>query len=280
MVTLKILTANMWLLPPPTSINNQERLDNFINLVKKLDPDAINLQEVWLNKYINYLKKKLLSYRVINTSSLFYNKSGLVTLIKHKPIKVEFHKFDIKNDLDPVERIASKGFLRTQFSKGGNLINLINTHVYQSFDESKLKIKLSQIEEVIKKSKAANPTIIAGDLNVFPEKISKLVDQLQKELEVPVTYSENNAYAHKAVNIILNRDGVYNERPNRILANIKKPISPIKLEVIKNPLVSDHFPLLAEITLPRGKYIKTSLSKGKKILMTPKSIAKKILKKS
>jgi len=45
---MKILSLNCWLLPPPFSSENKNRLSRIVNLIKKHNPDVIALQEVWL----------------------------------------------------------------------------------------------------------------------------------------------------------------------------------------------------------------------------------------
>ncbi len=277
MVTIKVLTANLWLLPPPTSLDNTKRLDGLIDLVIELDPDVVNLQEVWLKQYVNRIKTRLKNYHLVTPKSIFYNKSGLVTLLKQRPLKSQFHQFGITKEFNTIERFAGKGFLKTQFAFKGNLFTVINTHIYQSEDEKRLELKLNQIKEVVKKARKHNPTIIAGDLNTPPRSYGLLLSKLITEPKIPVTYSESNKYAHKAVNMLLNKEGVYNTHPDRIITNIKSKQAKVKVVALTNVEISDHYPLLAEVTLPRGKYIKTSLSRGKRILGVPKKIVKKIL---
>lgn len=276
MITIKVLSANLWLLPTPASLDNSKRLDDFIELALELDPEVINLQEVWLNQYVNRIKSRLHKYNLITPRSLLYHKSGLITLIKQKPIKTEFHKFDIKKDFKAVERILGKGFLRTQFAFKGNLVTVINTHIYQTENQEKLNLQLNQLKQIIKRAKKHNPTIIAGDLNMIPNTYSNLIKDFQTESILPKSYSETNSYAHKAVNVLMNNGGIYNSFPDRIIAHIKSQKAQVNITALTTPIVSDHYPLLAQISFPRGKYLKTSFSKSKIIINSPFRLARRL----
>ena len=71
---LKIYTQNMWLLPMFASIDNKKRLNRLINVIKEHVPDLIALQEVWLTKYIKYLKKSLPDYFFCFNTGFILNK--------------------------------------------------------------------------------------------------------------------------------------------------------------------------------------------------------------
>jgi endonuclease/exonuclease/phosphatase family metal-dependent hydrolase len=277
MVTITVLNANLWLLPPPTSVDNDKRLNKFLKLVKRLDPDVITLQEVWLKKYLNKIKKSLTNYHLSSTHFPLYNKSGLATLTKSKPLKTSFNQFKIGSNFKAIERITYKGFLTVQFSKSGNLFTVLNTHIYQTENINMLETKLTQIKAVLQKAKKHNPTIIAGDFNTIPGHYYKLIDNFLTNKDFPVSYSPENKYAHKAVNLIMNKDGVYNDKPDIILANIKSKKATIKVESLASPLISDHYPMLAQITLPNGKYIKTGIRRSKNVIKKPFSIARSLL---
>ncbi len=243
---ITILNANLWLLPPPAAIDNNKRLFNLIKLIKKYSPDVINLQEIWLNKYTNILKLNLPDYYLIKPKSFFINKSGLVTLTKFKPLNTSFSQYPKHKDFDAVEKVASKGYLKTTFQKEDKEITLINTHIYETLEQVKLKIKFGQIKHLLKKTLEHNPTIVAGDFNADTFNLPKGFKNLTAEDTHKPTYSLKNKYANILINGIMNRHGVHYEKPDYVFANIKG--ANIKSQVIKNPLISDHYPIFAKIT--------------------------------
>jgi endonuclease/exonuclease/phosphatase family metal-dependent hydrolase len=246
---IKILSANMWLLPPPASLDNQKRINAFVKLAKKLDPDVINFQEVWLKQYAQKIKSALPNYHFTSPKSLFYNKSGLITLTKEKPFSKKFHQFKIKRQYNPFERIARKGFLRVQIKIKDKTISIINAHIYHSRHTATIKLKLGQIKEVLRVARENGPAIIAGDLNTPPNFYKNLIKNFLTEEKNPETYSEKNKYTHMMANAILNKEGVYNPYPDRVLFFPKSSTANIKTATINEPVISDHYPLSAKINL-------------------------------
>lgn len=243
---ISVLNANLWLLPPPAAVDNNKRLFKFIKLIKKYSPDVVNLQEVWLNKYTNYLKYNLPEYNLTKPKSFFINKSGLVTLSRFKPIKFSFSQYPKHKDFDAVEKVASKGYLKITFKKEGKEITLINTHIYETLEQVKLKIKFGQIKHLLKKTLEHNPTIVAGDFNADTFNLPNGFNNLAAENDYKPTYSLENKYAKALINGIMNRHGVHYQKPDYVFANIKG--AKIESQVIKNPLISDHYPIYAKVT--------------------------------
>ena len=246
---ISVLSSNMWLLPPPASIDNQKRLTKFIKLVSETRPDIVNLQEVWLKPYISQIKNKLSNYHFVSTKSWLYNKSGLVTLTKYRPVDKKIHYFKIKRQYNPIERIAGKGFLRVQFEINGKKVSVINVHIYHSRQVANLKLKLNQISQVLKVAKENGPMIVAGDLNTPPNYYKNKLKRFLTEKNIPESYSENNKYSHAMVNALMNKEGIYNPYPDRIFYYPKSKTIKLKTQAIKDPLISDHYPLFSEINL-------------------------------
>lgn len=248
-MNLKLLNANMWLLPPPTSLENNKRLERFIRLATKISPDVINLQEVWLNEYVGKLKKAFKGYYTVKQRSFIYNRSGLVTFLKYKPKSWKFRPFRMTWEHNVVERIAQKGFLEIKIEISGKEVVLLNTHVYATRDKKKKTIKLNQAEEVLGFAKQHNPTIVAGDLNLKPSDLKPFIKHLIGVKKYSPTYSETNRYAHMGFNRIENRNGIHIKRQDYVFANAKSGAIKIKEEVITKPALSDHYPILAEVSL-------------------------------
>jgi endonuclease/exonuclease/phosphatase family metal-dependent hydrolase len=138
--------------------------------------------------------------------------------------------------------------MSVDFEKNGKIITIINTHIYESLELEKLKIKLSQAKVICQKAFEHNPTIVAGDFNMEPETVVASLNGFSLENTMHHTYSIENEYALKMFNQIANKNGVHYHKPDYIFAHIKG--AEVKSEVIKNPLVSDHYPLFATITVP------------------------------
>lgn len=245
---LSILTANMWLLPPPTSADNDIRLERLIVLIKEKGPDVVNLQEVWMEKYIKRLKEALPNYFTVSPRSFLYNKSGLVTLLKYRPLSQKFGKFKETNNFSPLELLASKGYIYTSFKKDGKEFRLINTHVYETLNKTKIAITIQQTKEILSKALRHNPTIIAGDFNSNRQMLPKKYNNLQSEQSSVKTYCATNKYTQVLYNAFSNLNGVHYEKPDYVFMNMKKKVK-ITSEAITSPLMSDHYPLLATIKI-------------------------------
>ncbi len=246
---LKVLSANLWLLPPPTSFDNNKRLERFIRLAKKIDADIISLQEVWLNEYVAKLKKGLSKYFVVSPRSIIFNKSGLVTLSKAKPVSWKYHAHKPVSGIGLLEKFADKGFLEIKVSFSGHEVIAVNTHIYQSQDEHQQKIKLEQTKGVMACVNKHNPTIVSGDFNLKPPDFLKFIGDMIRDKDFVRTYLAENKYTFQAFNQILNWSGIYNDTPDYVFLNSKSKTAKVKSEVISKPLVSDHYPILSEITL-------------------------------
>jgi len=248
LMKLTLLSANLWLLPPPSSTENNIRLDKFIRFAKKLDADIISLQEVWLNEYVNKLKAGLKKYHVVSPRSIIFNNSGLVTLIKQKPDSWKYYQHKMSG-LRLTELLANKGYLEVNITLSGKSLTIINTHVYQSNNEDDLKVKVAQTRKLLGTSRKHNPTIISGDFNMRPEELSGLIKSMVKDSKILKTYVSENRFTFKAFNQIMNWKGIYNETPDYVFLHSRAKTAKVAIEVVTKPVVSDHYPILAKITL-------------------------------
>jgi endonuclease/exonuclease/phosphatase family metal-dependent hydrolase len=248
MMQLTLLTANMWLLPPPASADNDLRLERLIRLIKKKNPDIVNLQEVWMEKYVKAIKAKLPQYNVLSPRSFWFNKSGLMTLTKFPAKHTRFNTFKTSLNFNPIELLASKGYLKTTMDINSKEFELINTHLYESAGNSKFAIRIAQAKKVLTNALKHNPTIVAGDFNFNTDEIFKLFNTLKKEKSPTPTYCATNKYTQILYNALSNLNGVHHQKPDYIFVNMKKDVS-ITSKAITSPLVSDHYPLLATIKI-------------------------------
>lgn len=240
-----ILNSNLWLLPFSFSVDNQKRLSRFVKLAKKLAPDIITLQEVWLKSDIEYLKRAMSSYYLSFSGSLFYNLAGLVTLTKKKPQAVDLSFFKITHQYSLTEKLAKKGYLKVRLSKKKAGFLLINTHLYSPWEKREEKIAESQFESLKRDMIGERQVILAGDLNIDFDLFERLNKGFfHQSRNLTNTVSDKNKYRH----IRLNKKRRSNKKPDYVLVRCKGKEEPlINCTVVKKPLVSDHYPIFAKI---------------------------------
>jgi exonuclease III len=240
-----MLNLNLWLLPPPFSAENKKRLKRFVKLVERLKPDVITLQEVWLNRYVDYLKIKLKDYFVFATRKGFLNKSGLVTLTRIKPTSSRIGFFGITKNHSIRERFARKGCHVIKIPIGKKIVSIINTHLYTPIKKADKKITMKQFEFLKKISSKCN-AIIQGDLNLKLNEVLKLnKGHFLCDSKKDITFSKKNKYHNSRINMFLEDSSA---RIDHVLSRIlpKKKMT-FRSKVIKSPLLSDHFAVFAMV---------------------------------
>ena len=240
---LKILDLNLWLLPRPLSSDNKKRMARFIDLVRKLQPDIITLQEVWLMGYERYLRKNLSSYHASSSGKKRLNNSGLIIFSRKKPLSESLHKFRNKSLTD---RLARKGYLIIRLNLGGKIFHILNTHLHASLKSKPNRTTISEFQQ-LKHITSEGDWIVAGDLNIRQELFRELNDGhfIATRSSTP-TYSPKNRYAKSRFNRFDHSerkiDYVLLKLPNRTSYSLST-------RVIKSPLMSDHYALFSVIKL-------------------------------
>jgi len=244
-MNLSILNLNCWLFPAPLSSNTITRLSNIVNFVKTNDPDIVTLQEVWSNRALQQLKRSLPEYHFISAQTPLYNQSGLVTLLKNPSVSFRLHFFKRSAAHNFTELFLRKGYLLTEVQLQGHKLTIINTHLYASFSEKSRIIAQEQLQEVIRSARAEN-TFLCGDLNMEEEAVKKICSANFFQLCGSQNTRDNaNPYCYKRFNALM---------PNRsskidyILCSNPKPAK-ISVRLMKEPLVSDHYPMIASLHL-------------------------------
>jgi endonuclease/exonuclease/phosphatase family metal-dependent hydrolase len=244
-IRVRILSLNCWLLPPPISSNNGERLKKIIRLIKGKKAEVVTLQEVWFGKYISEIRKSLPEYHIVPQKEKFYNRGGLVTLSKYKPIKVKNYTFPLTKNHNIIEKIARKGFTEITIRKKAGEITIINTHLNDPINEKERAINESQFRIIKKRARKKKNFIISGDLNMKEEDVEKL--------------SYNSFHFNKGIfknshnpnqNYIIDNTHAFAKRLDYIMSK-KRPGIIVKevSSFLKKPLVSDHFALMSAITI-------------------------------
>lgn len=254
---MKIMTANLWGLPWPLSKDKTTRLERFVEIVEKKSPDIICLQEVWLMKDLRYLREKLAKTGL--TESFFAggevkNKKGLAIFSKI-PIKSgEYHVFDgrsisFRGFFDKIRKGESSwpnGFSSILLEIGGKTFAVINAHLTffdrssdKNREKSVTKGEIRQLFDYINPLKLGVAGVfICGDFNMDVKDEDMILPKGLKVIsdvsELTLT-GEANPYAN--ANDCMTCDLIIGPES----ANV------IEKEIIKKPLVSDHYVVSSEI---------------------------------
>lgn len=177
---LKILTLNFWGVPILTG-RIQKRLALFAKQILVNKPDIICLQEIWLLKDKKFIKDQLKGRYYVNNSGgskklgEIFNlnrKGGLVTLSRYKIENSKFYQFKKHDYFRIDELVGGKGFLKTQIVSPVGKFILINTHLSAGFKPNNQKIRIQQLNQLLrfaKKTKQELPLILVGDFNFKPQ---------------------------------------------------------------------------------------------------------------
>lgn len=166
---MKILSCNLALIR-----NDNFRVQQFIQLLQKEDPDVITIQEAWVTIFgnVEYLVKQLrnLGYYCCSSRRRRFTNSGL--LIASKTRILEFHEHYFKNTCG-LQRFVSNGILSVRLEN----VNIMTTHLHAgpldtSFfndEKSAKQIQLKQLQEIrvfINEITNDDAVIITGDFNI------------------------------------------------------------------------------------------------------------------
>jgi len=260
---LTVLTANMWLLIPPFMKDNDYRVGELIKIIKTRKPDIVFLQEVWLKRYVQKIKKELPEYFLVASYMLrrsrmgrlnLINRSGLATLSRWPLISTSLTTFRRSKGSSLVERMAMKGMLGSDLAIKGKKVRLFNVHVYSCTNGTEEQIAINQIKSIQKKVVGNGLVIVGGDFDMPPDIVKKQIgDDFIFGLDSQKTVSSKNHYWQDPLHKIMNNEVVVSRADRKldyviVRAKESKRVK-IKSEVIKEPLVSDHYPVWAEITI-------------------------------
>ncbi len=252
MENLKILSINAWGLPKPFSVDINKRFKKIVWLIKNENPDIVALQEIWMIRYVQKLRKHLKSYFVITSKKGFQkNVSGLVTLIKKRPVSFKFKAFknnylNLKEKFSKLDEVlGQKGFLRTDIKINKRNFSIINTHLFARSKKIQDKHIYSQLKKIEKEVNKLDNVLIVGDFNMT---VSEFKEWSKKNLKyVPTdspTLDPKNPY-RKFISFKYISDG---KTINHLALKTKKIKFKLQTKTIKNFYVSDEQPLISEIS--------------------------------
>lgn len=234
--TIKVLTANLMMFPPPMGQDQIERIDRFIETIAPLNPDFIMLQEVWDNNSLYALAEKLGQYNLVYCPSALYNRSGLAIFSRFAVKSAEFFRFPLGAAHNLEELLAQKGALQIRVLLGGEEIRLINTHLYSAPPDQVYRPNPKQLKyllQLLNKQPEAN-LILAGDLNLRPAELKTLLPPGFKTDSCPLFTAGYPRHSQKLDHVLLNPLG-------------KAELSTRRVECPRP--FSDHSPVLGIIEL-------------------------------
>jgi endonuclease/exonuclease/phosphatase family metal-dependent hydrolase len=237
---LKVLTQNMWLFLFPISIDHKKRIRRLATKINELKPEFIALQEFFYKNDINYLLKQIDNYYFIHEVGLT-NKSGLLTLTKHKPGNINFINFD-KNELNFPENLTSKGLLITEFKIKNKKFKFINTHFnFHKNNVLRKKYTKNCFNKLINLN-LNDLTFIAGDFNMFPDELKKYTKNLFLIENEKITWDKKSKYIkYFTIKNLLKQ----NAKLDYLFSNKKMKF---KSQTIRND-ISDHYGIFTEVEI-------------------------------
>lgn len=238
----------MWLLPWPFSIDKQQRIEGLVRLIKIHQPDVVHLQEVWLNSDKAKIIKALPDYFALSAKNWLYNKSGLVTLTKIKPIASRSYFFKKNKNYNIQERLANKGWLHCRVQFAGQLLNFINLHLYDPQHTENLYIVDGQFKK-LKKFCSTGDYLLAGDFNLADYELAKLnEDFFEIEKDKAWTLDEASPYSQSR----FNKKGRVNMKADYFLSRAQTAkIEIAEFLLIKEPAISNHYPILYTLAIDK-----------------------------
>lgn len=179
---IDILSYNVWALPvwmPQSGIGN--RYERISSHLLQSDHDIICLQESFNKRFRKKLIEKL-GNRYYHTDNHLCSQNifgpvrrdchgGLMTLSKYPIISEEFHEYERNEEMRFEEKIGHKGFLVSIIDCPGQVMAIINTHLYAgpySDDETQRLHQIKQIHKFLQCNSLLNqmPVFLIGDLNI------------------------------------------------------------------------------------------------------------------
>ncbi len=238
---LKIFNLNTWLLPTPFSKDKKKRIEDLITLLKNIDPDVAALQEVARKRYINLFKKELGDYIfTFNKKGRVWNRPGLLTLTKTKPLSTKFIPFRVKKKGGVMAKFVGQGFFELKLDKE---VYLYNVHLHP--DDWKDELTFEQFKFLKSNIKKDKLCFVCGDLNMNFGDFKRLNKDFFESVDSSgSTFSFYNIYVKKwwEKNILPNKklDYILVRNPDK-----KKII--FNSMTLRKPLLSDHYAVYSEV---------------------------------
>ncbi|MFH1326874.1 MAG: endonuclease/exonuclease/phosphatase family protein [archaeon] len=246
---LKIISLNIWGLPWPFSPSLKTRFKKIVKFLKKENPDIIFLQECWFFSHVKKLKKEFPNYYFSHYKRfLIGNQSGLVTMTKKKPLGIKFFMFPRPTTERVDEFVSGKGILVTEIKLNGSNIFLINTHTFSRLYHKHKEVLFNQLKILKRIIKKYPSLIFVGDLNLTEKEFSNWNENFMSYVfPKNPALDPKNPYRKKAPLHFLEEGNT----PTFIAVKTNPLITKVKTEVLDKIYLSDHQPLISEISFFR-----------------------------
>lgn len=226
----------------------EERFELLIEYLKSQNFNVIGFQEIWDKKEIDLLKQEFGKHYDFYSGPLRsqVNTSGLLVMSEYGLKNQEFINKGF--NLFSYPGSIQKGIQKVEFNSGNQNTEFFNIHKSYPFKcsiigKNKTQTRLQRKQQrILEQSLSQKPTIIVGDFNTF-ENYEEVVP-FGYEIVSPTTESTrspNNKYADSGFNIPFSDPYIC----DLILASGE--FEKINSEIVKEPLMSDHYLVKATI---------------------------------
>lgn len=264
---MKILSLNIW--GPPQAKHRSERIAAIAEEVKRLNPDVLCFQEVYLegNKadLIGRLKESWPHYHYFASAMLG---SGLLTMSRYPITEAVFHRFRMGGKPERFNHgdyFVGKGIGLCRIAFEGKTLDVYNMHPHAQYDvhnndnEYAVYNEASLYEAVrfVNAHSGDRPLVFCGDFNTRP-------DQTGYQITMGLgNFLDSYKAQHGKHDITFAASNPYVKEPDQTLDYVMlrglgiKEIQVVCTETLSNGALaySDHYGLLAELDLEQNPEI-------------------------
>ena len=256
---MKILTLNIW--GAPYAKHRSERVEAICDEIKRIDPDILCFQEVYLPDNRQDLIAGLVDtwcYHHYFPSALIG--SGLLTMSKFPIMDAAFYKFRMQGKPDDIMRgyyYAGKGIGLTRIDTPDGVLDVYNCHTHAQYEPDNdneyavyNETNLYEAARFIDSQSGASPVVLCGDLNTRPDQAGYRIITQSGSL-VNASFHLNQAHL-----TTYSRDNPYVTSDNQCLDYVLvRNIGVQTVELTLNQTLSggtahtfsDHYGLLADV---------------------------------
>ncbi|MFH1174864.1 MAG: endonuclease/exonuclease/phosphatase family protein [archaeon] len=238
MQRIRLLTLNTWLLPFPLALDRKLRLQRTLALIRRLKPDIICLQEVWLGTDVKKIRRALSTYYAHAPDCLF-NRSGMMF----------FSRFPITRTT--TISIGKGEYWYDAFLHRQALCCHVEAHIplkiyavhlnsCDTDDEAQRVLQQFKYLNYIRQKNA----FLMGDLNLDKHQLLPHLSAWKVISPLTHTLSSKNPYDQKGANL---RRHLSDRVLDYVLVSKQLSHEIVSARVIKRPLYSDHYPVLVDV---------------------------------
>lgn len=262
---MKILTLNIW--GAPYAKHRSARIKKICEEVKRLDPDILLFQEVYLAGNRQELIAGLVDrWRHHHHFPSALVGSGLLTMSKYPIVDAVFYKYRMQGKPDDLMRgdyYAGKGIGLTRIDTPNGTIDVYNSHTHAQYEPDNdneyaayTETNLYEAARFIDSQSGASPVVLCGDLNTRPDQAGyRIITQLGSLVDASLyvnqshiaTFSANSPYSAGSPDQCLDYVLVRNIGIKTVDLAMTARLSDEALAY------SDHYGLLTEISMNGDK---------------------------